>query len=67
MTQVVKTSGMHCAMCKARLEKVFLAEGIKADANFETGLVTVESENGIALETIKNLVEDLGFDFLGEA
>ena len=41
-------------------------EMIKADANFETGLVTVESENGIALETLKDLVESLGFDFLGE-
>lgn len=66
MTQIIKTAGMHCAMCKARLEKVFAAEGLNAVADFETGLVTVESENGIALETLKDLVESLGFDFLGE-
>lgn len=66
MKQLIKISGMHCEACKARVEKVFASLGIKADADYKTGEVRIESDNGLALEELKNTIEDLGFDFLGE-
>ncbi len=55
--------GIHCNKCKANVEKALLAiVGVKkVNVNLD-GNVIIKSKQEIALEIIKNSIEDAGFD-----
>lgn len=65
MIKKIRVDGMRCEHCKKRVESGLSAEGFKAEADIVTGMVTVEGEN-LEIDALKDLIEDLGFDFLGE-
>ncbi|MBQ4082115.1 MAG: heavy-metal-associated domain-containing protein [Clostridia bacterium] len=66
MTMTVKVGGMRCEHCKARIEKSLAAEGWTATADLAAATVCVQGD-GLTADLLKNAVEDLGFDYLGEA
>ena len=59
---VFDVSGMHCAACSARVERVLNARpGIKASVNLALERADVNVENGQDAETVKALIEKTGF------
>ena len=61
MEMKFKTTGMMCAHCSGRVEKVLAAAGVNSDsADHTTGIVTVDSE--LTRDEIKNLIEQTGYD-----
>lgn len=65
MIKKIKVEGMRCEHCKKRVENAFSAEGFTATADITSGIVTVEGEKA-EISALQTIVEDLGFDFLGE-
>ena len=65
MIKKIKVDGMRCEHCKKRVETALSAEGFTAEANITTGVVTVEGEC-VEISALKTIIEDLGFDYLGE-
>ena len=65
MTMTVKVGGMRCEHCKARLEKSLAAQGWTATADLAKATVCVQGEN-LNMDALKNAIEELGFDYLGE-
>ena len=64
----IKINGMVCNGCENRV-KTALSEiaGIESvDANHNTGLVTVKSENYLDVAQIKERITDLGFEIIEE-
>lgn len=64
----LKINGMHCEGCSTRLERVLnLIEGVKASVVLDTKLATIEyDEQQVTLDTIKEAIEDAGFEVEGE-
>jgi copper chaperone CopZ len=54
----LKVSGMHCSHCEMRINKALRSvEGVKsAKANHEKGTVIVESDEGVATDSLINAV-----------
>lgn len=63
MIQKIKVGSMSCEHCKKRIENAFSSAGYTADADIKTGVVTVEGDD-LQPSQLKNIVEELGFDFL---
>ena len=64
----IKINGMVCGGCENRV-KTALSEinGIESvDANHNTGMVTVKSENDLDVAQIKERITDLGFEIIEE-
>ena len=64
----IKINGMVCEGCENRV-KVALSEisGVESvDANHNTGMVTVKSENDLDVAQIKERITDLGFEIIEE-
>ncbi|MCH3917462.1 MAG: heavy-metal-associated domain-containing protein [Spirochaetia bacterium] len=64
MTTTIKTTGMMCSKCEARVTKALLGmNGItscKADA--KTGNVVVEAKDPQTVEDAKKLIYDIGYE-----
>jgi uncharacterized membrane protein YraQ (UPF0718 family)/copper chaperone CopZ len=67
MNTIYNVEGMTCNHCKSSVEKNLMKiEGIKAvTADPNQNLVIIEGEN-IANDTISNMINDLGFNYIGE-
>ena len=64
----IKINGMVCGGCENRV-KTALSEidGIESvDADHNTGMVTVKSENDLDVAQIKERITDLGFEIIEE-
>ena len=64
----IKINGMVCGGCENRV-KTDLSEinGIESvDADQNTGMVTVKSENDLDVAQIKERITDLGFEIIEE-
>lgn len=64
----IKINGMVCNGCENRV-KTALSEidGIESvDADHNTGMVTVKSENDLDVAQIKERITDLGFEIIEE-
>ena len=64
----IKINGMVCGGCENRV-KIALSEisGVESvDANHNTGMVTVKSENDLDVAQIKERITDLGFEIIEE-
>ena len=66
MIQKIKVDGMRCEHCKKRIETALSCEGFTAKADISSGVVTVEGDNA-ELSALQTIIEDLGFDYLGQA
>ncbi|MBQ2731271.1 MAG: heavy-metal-associated domain-containing protein [Clostridia bacterium] len=67
MKQIVKIEGMHCEMCSSRVCRVFGAradvESVEVDLEGKRAILTVSVP--LDEKVVREVVEDLGFDFLG--
>lgn len=64
----IKINGMVCGGCENRV-KTALSEitGIESvDADHNTGMVTIKSENDLDVAQIKERITDLGFEIIEE-
>ena len=64
----IKINGMVCGGCENRV-KTALSEidGIESvDADHNTGMVTIKSENDLNVAQIKERITDLGFEIIEE-
>ena len=64
----IKINGMVCGGCENRV-KTALSEisGVESvDANHNTGIVTIKSENDIDATQIKERIIDLGYEIVEE-
>lgn len=59
-------NGMMCGGCEKRLTRALLAvDGmIKAEADFRSGRVWIELDDKVDEKTIKEVIEDLGFELV---
>ena len=64
----IKVVGMMCAGCENRVQNaVKLLAGVEeVTANHENGLVKVVSDESVTIESVKEAIEDLGFDIVEE-
>ncbi|MBQ2252930.1 MAG: heavy-metal-associated domain-containing protein [Clostridia bacterium] len=67
MKQIVTIEGMHCEMCSSRVCRVFGArddvESVVVDLAAKQATLTVSAP--LTESVVREIVEDLGFDFVG--
>ncbi|MBO5179823.1 MAG: heavy-metal-associated domain-containing protein [Clostridia bacterium] len=65
---IIKVTGMMCAGCENRVQNaVKLLAGVEeVTANHENGTVKVVADETVTLESVKEAIEDLGFDIVEE-
>ena len=65
---IIKVTGMMCAGCENRVQNaVKLLAGVEeVIANHENGIVKVVSTENVTIESVKEAIEDLGFDIVEE-
>lgn len=65
---IIKVTGMMCAGCENRVQNaVKLLAGVEeVTANHEDGIVKVVSAENVTIESVKEAIEDLGFDVVEE-
>ncbi len=61
---ILKVEGMMCAGCEKRIQNaVSMIEGIeKVIANHENGTVTVNCNEAVDVNTVKEKIQNIGFD-----
>lgn len=61
---IIQVNGMKCEHCKKRVEKALTSiEGIeKAKVDLKTGKVVITSKQDIPFSTLKEVIEDTGFE-----
>ena len=65
---IIKVSGMMCGGCESRVQNAIkLLAGVEeVVANHEDGIVKVVSAENVTIESVKEAIEDLGFDIVEE-
>lgn len=65
---IIKVSGMMCGGCENRVRNAIkLLAGVEeVVANHEDGIVKVVSAENVTIESVKEAIEDLGFDIVEE-
>ena len=63
-----KISGMTCEGCENRDKNALknIENVIEVEADYKTGNVTLKFNERINIELVKETVEDIGFEYLGE-
>ncbi|PAF50751.1 copper resistance protein CopZ [Helicobacter sp. 13S00401-1] len=67
MKSVLKVEGMSCSHCVDKVEK-FIGEldGVSSiDVSLENKTVTVEHDDKVKVDSIKEAIEDAGYDVVG--
>lgn len=60
---VLHVNGMSCVHCVNSIEGALKSLGVQGDVNLENGTVTVVyDENKVTLETIKEAIEEQGYE-----
>ncbi len=67
MEKILKTEGIMCMHCEARVKKCLEAiDGVtEAQASHETGIVTVTLSKDVPTETLKSAIEAEGYTVIG--
>lgn len=62
----IKTKGMVCGGCENRVKNAISAiEGVeKVNADYKTGLVTIEAKEEVQVVEIEEKIEDIGFEIV---
>ena len=65
---IINVKGMVCGGCENRVKNaLFAIDGIeKVEANHETGIIKVLSNENIEKEVMENTIEDIGFEVIKE-
>lgn len=65
---IIKVNGMMCAGCENRIQNaVGLLAGVsKVVANHGDGIVKVMAGENVTIDSLKEVIEDLGFDVIEE-
>ena len=65
---VIKVNGMVCGGCENRVKNALKTiEGIEdVVADHEKGIVTVTSKEEVSINTMKEKIEDIGFEVVKE-
>ena len=65
---ILKVNGMMCVNCENRVKNVLknIDEIENVFANHITGKVTVITDNDLSKEVIKEALEDIGYEVVGE-
>ena len=65
---ILKVNGMRCTGCENRIKNaVGNIDGVKSViADHTTGKVTVITDNDLSKEVIKEALEDIGYEVVGE-
>ncbi len=68
MKKTFKVNGMSCGHCKSMVENALNAlDKIElAEVNLDDNSVTVTMDDSVSTDYIKDAVEGVGFDFMGE-
>ena len=63
-----KLSGMVCDGCEKRVKNALknIENGVEVEADHNTGSVTLKYNDKIDVELVKETIEDIGFEYLGE-
>lgn len=64
----LKVKGMMCTGCENRIKNALgeIKEIDSVDANHDTGKVDIKLNNEISKEKIIEIIDDLGFEVIGE-
>ena len=64
----LKINGMVCGGCENRVKSALSSiDGVESvDANHNTGIVTVNSKEGLDIEKIKERIIDIGYEIVEE-
>lgn len=64
---IINVEGMVCGGCENRVKNALLTiEGIESvEANHETGIVKVNAKEEVQESTMKEKIEDIGFEVKG--
>ena len=62
MQATLQVKGMSCQHCVQSVEKAVKEVGGSAKVDLSSGSVTVEFDNGVSLDKIKEAIEDQGYD-----
>ena len=64
----LKINGMVCGGCENRVKSALSSiDGVESiDANHNTGIVTVNSKEGLDIEKIKEKIIDIGYEIVEE-
>ena len=64
----LKINGMVCGGCENRIKSALaLIDGVESvDANHNTGIVTVNSKEGLDITKIKEKIIDIGYEIVEE-
>lgn len=68
MESIIKVEGMTCDHCKKAVEGALTeVEGVKSAAvDLEAANVTVEHEEAVSFDTMKDAIEEQGYDVTEE-
>lgn len=65
ITKIMHIEGMHCGNCKANVEKALNAiSGVNAEVDLDAKTAQLSISKKVSDETLKNAVEDLGFEVM---
>lgn len=64
----LKINGMVCGGCENRVKSALSSiDGVESvDANHNTGIVTINSKEGLDIEKIKEKIIDIGYEIVEE-
>jgi len=66
LEKTLQISGMSCAHCSARVEKVLNAiDGVEAKVDLESNSATVKLSHDVSDETLKSAVDSIGYEVVG--
>ena len=65
MTKIIKIEGMSCSHCSNRVEKALGAlDGVSAVVDLEAKTATVTLTSEVSDDTLRDAVEDAGYDVI---
>lgn len=64
----LKVEGMTCGGCENRVKNALkeIKGIVEVSADYTTGIVTLKANEPIDKKIIKETIEDIGFEYLGE-
>ena len=58
----IRIDGMNCSHCSARIENALNSiDSVKAKVNLKKKLAEVKADDSVTDETLRSVIEDLGF------
>ena len=67
MTTIIKINGMSCGHCSMAVKKALgQIEGVETvEVNLEEKTATISSTTSLAINILKEIIDDEGYEFIG--